>query len=190
MIYPYLPTLLADFFASAAAGHDVSCAHTPKTGPSPVCADASATVVQWTSVTSLVSNACFMFFLSPLTGTWSDCTGRKPFLFVGQSLSLLPYTVLLLNRLTGFSLYFYFPAQCFNGVVSPLVTTLAYVADVLPPHCRAIGFGTIYGAFAAIFAVMPAIGARLGLHKALLLGVTLKLLGLLYTVVRPGTFCA
>ena len=117
-------------------------------------------------------------------GTWSDCVGRRPFLFIGQVLAFLPYLTLLFHFFGGVTLYLYFPAQCLNGTISPMVTTMAYVGDVLPANCRAIGFGAVYGVFAAMLMVLPGIGAVLGFKRALIAGVTCKTLGLVYTVVR------
>ena len=72
----------------------------------------------------------------------------------------------------------------FNGAISPVVSSLAYVADVLKPKYRGAGFGLVLGAFAAGIAVTPKLGILLGLERAVALGVLLKVLGLLYTLVR------
>jgi hypothetical protein len=75
-------------------------------------------------------------------------------------------------------------AQVLNGAISPLVATMAYVADVLPPQSRAVGFGCVYGVFAISFAFMPALGALMGLRTAIITGVAGKCVGVLYTLVR------
>ena len=251
LVLPFVPNLMTDFFASNAAGHAVHCGstHTPHGHSFKFCTDAANTRVVWASFSSFVSNVCFIFFMSPLVGVWSDCSGRKTFLVIGQLLSLGPYCVLLLHRLTGLSLYLYYPmsvrfqsctswpaavcsvlqtvagwvppsqhgrfayaawadctasmyvmpvtcsalvqhfkcvlvVQAVNGIVSPLVVALAFVADVLPPQHRAIGFGYVYGVFAVAFAFVPALGSVIGLQAALVACVAMKVVGVAYTLVR------
>jgi MFS family permease len=111
---PYVPNLMTDFFASESAGHAIAChsAHTAHHGaPSAACKAGADAAVRWASWASFVSNTCLVFFLSPLTGTWSDTVGRVPFLLAGQVFSLLPYLVLLLHQLAGLTLTLYYPAQ-------------------------------------------------------------------------------
>jgi len=77
----------------------------------------------------------------------------------------------------------------FNGAISPVVASLAYVADVLQPKYRGAGFGLVLAVFAAGIAVTPKVGYALGVERAITWGVWMKIAGIVYTFVRPPLRC-
>eukprot|EP00892_Ulva_mutabilis_P000426 jgi/Ulvmu1/10384/UM061_0068.1 len=179
---PFLPDLLTDFFASKVNGSPIRCEDFTANKLPDACLQGSAINVQWTSVTAFFTNSVIIFLCAPMTGVWSDMIGRKPFLILSQFLSVATYAIVLLHVWSGFSLYAYYIVGVVNGAVSPSVVILAAVADVVPPRHRAAMFSITLGAFSAGFAVSPTLGIALGLKKAVALGVSLKALGILYTV--------
>ena len=186
LVLPALPNLLTNFFASKAAGAQIDCQQFTSSHPEP-CIQGSDAYVTWASYSSFVSQVLIAFPLVPLFGSWSDSFGRKPFLVIGQLSNVLPYLVVLLHATPAvqLSLYLYYPCSMLSDGVTPLTAALASVADVMPQQFRAFGFGVFYASMAASFAVMPLLGTWLGLKHALQLGIALKLISIVYTLVRP-----
>jgi MFS family permease len=185
-IVPFVPNIMTDFFASQHSGSTMHCGGWSSSHrPPEACIVGSETSVTWSAYQSFLSNFVLAFLFSPMTGVWSDLIGRKPFLLIGQALSLAPYLILAGNQFFNVSLYFYYPAEALSGVVSTFVAILACVADLIPRRFRAIGFAWTTGVFAITIAVTPALGILMHVRTAILAGVVCKVLGLMYTAVRP-----
>lgn len=184
MIIPYLPSLLTDFFSSKIYGSDIRCEDFEPTGLPDACIQGSAENVFWASITAFITNSVLVFLFAPMTGVWSDILGRKPFLIISLCLSVVSKAIVLFHVFFGTTLYAYYPTEVINGVVSPSVVTLAAVADVTPPRHRAAMFSITLGAFSGGFGIMPKLGVALGLKGAIAVCVALKVLAILYTIVR------
>lgn len=182
---PYLPNLLTDFFSSKIHGSPIRCEEFEYSRLPEACLRGSAVNVYWSSITSFFTNSVLVFLCAPMTGVWSDILGRKPFLILSQVLSMASKVIILAHVFTGTTLYAYYPINLVDGVVSPLVVSLAAMADVVPPQHRAAMFSVTLGSFSVGIAIAPKLGIALGLKKAVALGVLLKALGVLYTIVRP-----
>lgn len=181
---PYLPSLLTDFFASKINGSSIRCEEFPANKLPDPCIEGSVVNVQWSSITSFFTNSIIIFLCAPMTGVWSDMIGRKPFLIISQILSINSKVIVLLHVFSGASLYTYYPVELINGAVSPIVVTLAAIADVVPAQHRAAMFSITLGSFSVGIAFTPKLGIAIGLKNAVALGVALKALGILYTAVR------
>ncbi|KAG7369530.1 major facilitator superfamily transporter [Nitzschia inconspicua] len=114
-----------------------------------VCVQASRDAQTAASISELISNILTLLF-SSMVGSMSDIHGRRPFLIVGISLSLLgPITLLwtVLRPDVSPKLYYY-AAKPSNGFVHWMVVTLSIVADTLPDHRqRAAGVGLVMAGF-------------------------------------------
>lgn len=189
-ILPFIPNIMTDFFASQYSGRIMHCGGGTSSShrPPEACIVGSQTSVAWSAYQSFLSNFILAFLFAPMTGVWSDIIGRKPFMLLGQGLALAPYLVLAGSQFFNVSLYLYYPAEVLNGMISTPVVTLAYVADVLPPQFRATGFACVTALLSICFALTPAAGSLMGVRTALLVGLVCKVLGMLYTVVRPVCF--
>lgn len=148
------------------------------------CIQGSAESVMWSSYSSFISNAVLAFLLYPVTGVWSDMVGRKPFLIMGQAIAVLPLLVIFFNVTAGLSLYVYYPILVLSEVISTVSITLAMISDCLPPEHRAAGFAVTLGSLSLALAFAPIVGQTLGLQGAIVAAIVLKMLGILYTMVR------
>ena len=101
-----------------------------------VCSDANGLSAQVSSVIESVVN--FLVFLaSPLLGAWSDAVGRRPVLIFNATVPLLSgFALLLFTWVSGFSLWFYLIAKGSLQMVFNQGTSIAYVADLMPPQSR------------------------------------------------------
>lgn len=105
-LFPLVPTLLTNFFASERQhGAAIDCegfAH----GQAPAaCQNAHADVVSWSSWTSFASNTLVAFLFQPLVGRLSDIHGRKTYIIAAISLTLLPVGVVLAHLRFQLALY-------------------------------------------------------------------------------------
>jgi MFS family permease len=179
-----MPDLMANFFAGQISRTRVHCQEYAVRELPLACVEGSAASVTWSSVTSFFSNAILAFFLYPMTGVWSDMIGRTPFLILAQFLAVLPKIVVLLHVMFDVSLYLFYPFKMLDGMIPLMVVTLAYISDCLPGEHKAAGFSMSLGALSAGIAIAPLIGHALGLQGAILTGIGLKLVGIVYTWVR------
>lgn len=100
MVYPYLPSLMTDFFASKAAGHQIMCGDYGPGHAPPECVDAHSTAVVWQSWTSFVSQR-WVAGASPMDGSvpsWSLLffpPGPRMLNFLVKSLAVSPAPLLV-----------------------------------------------------------------------------------------------
>jgi MFS transporter, DHA1 family, tetracycline resistance protein len=83
-------------------------------------------------------------------------------IILGLSLNCLsPLCLLLLQIFPTMSPTWYYVASGSSGLVNWVSVTLSALADVLPPHLRAAGFGILLATFSLGFALSPILAAIL-----------------------------
>lgn len=161
MVVPYLPQLLTDFFASAAAGEPVACGGYRGREPA-ACVDAHSAVTTWQAWASFVSQSVLSFLINPVVGALSDRHGRVPFLVLAQLASLLPLLALFAYLHLGVSLLWIFPGSAVASGFSSLTVSLAYAADLTPAPSRPAVFGAVSAATALSFLAGPVLAGLIG----------------------------
>lgn len=111
----------------------------------------------------LTTWSLMQFIFSPIIGTWSDRSGRRPVLILSALGLGLDYIIMALAP----NLAWLFLGRVLSGILaSSQPSASAYVADVTPPERRAVAFGTIGAVWGAGFIVGPAIGGALGFFSS------------------------
>ncbi|KAL3523647.1 hypothetical protein ACH5RR_016481 [Cinchona calisaya] len=92
----------------------------------------------------------FKMVAAPVVGQLSDDYGRKPLLLVSISTSVVPFTLLAINKSRGF-VYAYYVVHIISLIFegSIFCITAAYVADVVDDNKKAAGFSWMMGLFSA-----------------------------------------
>jgi DHA1 family tetracycline resistance protein-like MFS transporter len=99
------------------------------------------------------------FLFAPALGVLSDRLGRRPVILIALLGSGIDYFAMALAP----NVTILFITRVVNGLSGATFTVAsAYVADVTPPHKRAVGFGLIGAAFGLGFVIGPVIGGVLG----------------------------
>mmetsp|Transcript_11362 Transcript_11362/g.19903 ORF Transcript_11362/g.19903 Transcript_11362/m.19903 type:complete len:674 (-) Transcript_11362:762-2783(-) len=179
-LFPVIPTLITNGFASQAAGHPIDCqVFTPATSPKE-CHDAHAQAVTWNSWSSFVSGSVLSFLCAPTVGRLSDIWGRKPFLLTGVAFSLAPMLVLLVHIWGWVAIEWYYVMNVFGGVVSCFSVTISALADRLPQQHMAVTIGYLSAAFSIGILVGPILGGFISTQMAVYVCVTMICATLVY----------
>ncbi|KAG1664048.1 hypothetical protein FOA52_010468 [Chlamydomonas sp. UWO 241] len=182
-LFPIIPTIQTNGFASAAAGHYIDCQEfTPDTAPRE-CREAHAQAVTWGSWTSFVSGSILSFFFSPVVGHLSDHWGRRPFMLIGIALALAPMAMIMLNVWGWVSIFWYYPINATSGIVSSFSMTLTAVADLMAPRHRAASAAFIMAMFSIGLIIGPLAGGRMTPDQAVYTCMGLTLAAGLYVLV-------
>ncbi|KAF5835498.1 major facilitator superfamily domain-containing protein [Dunaliella salina] len=160
ILFPIIPTIITNGFASEDAGHAVECQKFAPPQPA-FCRNAHAEAVKWTSWTSFVSTSLLSFLCAPNVGSFSDRHGRKPFMLVGMFLALLPMCALMLHVKGLIPIRWYYPCSALNGMVSSFSLSITSIADLLHSTHRATAVGYMSTCFSVGILVGPVIGAGL-----------------------------
>jgi DHA1 family tetracycline resistance protein-like MFS transporter len=103
--------------------------------------------------------ALMQFLFSPVVGSLSDRSGRRPVVLLSNFGLAADYVLMALAP----SLWWLFIGRVISGITSSSISTaFAYIADVTPPEKRATVFGKIGVAFGAGFILGPALGGVFG----------------------------
>lgn len=107
----------------------------------------------------LTTWSLMQFIFSPIIGTWSDRSGRRPVLILSALGLGADYIIMALAP----NLAWLFLGRILSGILaSSQPSAAAYVADVTPPERRAVAFGMIGAVWGLGFIIGPAIGGALG----------------------------
>ncbi|XP_072981473.1 uncharacterized protein [Typha angustifolia] len=93
----------------------------------------------------------FKMLVLPILGQLADECGRKPLLLLTLSTSIVPFFVLAWNE-SRTAVYIYLILRTISYILSQgsiFCISVAYAADVVEPHKRAVAFGFITGLFSA-----------------------------------------
>ncbi|XP_073013417.1 uncharacterized protein [Typha latifolia] len=93
----------------------------------------------------------FKMLVLPILGQLADECGRKPLLLLTLSTSIVPFFVLAWNE-SRTAVYVYLILRTISYILSQgsiFCISVAYAADVVEPHKRAVAFGFITGLFSA-----------------------------------------
>ncbi|XP_031114595.1 hippocampus abundant transcript-like protein 1 [Ipomoea triloba] len=93
----------------------------------------------------------FKMVVLPVLGQLSDDYGRKPLLLVTVSTTIIPFTLLAINKSRGF-VYAYYVLRTISYIISQgsiFCISVAYAADVIEESNRAAAFSWITGLFSA-----------------------------------------
>nr|GLL40126.1 hippocampus abundant transcript-like protein 1 [Ipomoea trifida] len=93
----------------------------------------------------------FKMVVLPVLGQLSDDYGRKPLLLVTVSTTIIPFTLLAINKSRGF-VYAYYVLRTISYIISQgsiFCISVAYAADVIEESNRAAAFSLITGLFSA-----------------------------------------
>lgn len=94
----------------------------------------------------------FRMVVVPILGQLSDDYGRKPFLLIAVSTTILPYILLVINQSTGF-VYAYYALRTLSNIFSShgnlFCLSFAYAADVIDESNRFAVFSWMTGLFSA-----------------------------------------
>ncbi len=109
----------------------------------------------------IAAYAAMQFLFAPIWGRLSDRIGRKPILIGSLIGDAVFYTMFAFAQ---HSIVLLFTARLLAGIFSSASISVAqaYVADVTPPHLRAMGLGYLGAAFGVGFILGPAFGGWLG----------------------------
>lgn len=182
-----VPAVLTDQYAKLYHGFDAydHCSnYSSKDSKPQPCLDGSSDAQTAAAISSFVSNA-FTFFTSSVIGTLSDQYGRRGFLILGQFLSCLAPTVLVLIQMfpTTVKPRWYYIASSLSGMISWISIALSSLSDVVPNHWRAPVFGLLLSAFSLGFAFSPLLALKMTHYTVSMVSFTLLLFGLLYSIV-------
>ncbi|CAG9465886.1 unnamed protein product [Pedinophyceae sp. YPF-701] len=183
MIFPYLPQLMVDFFASEEAGYDLTCADSPGADQPQACRDAYSTVVTWQAWKSFASQAVLSFLLTPAVGRWSDLRGRRPVILFCTSLDILPLLALLAYLSGAVRLYAFWPLSALNQAVNSSAVILSWVSDVVRPSRRAAAFGALTAVAVFGMAGGPLAALFSGPRPATVAALCVRLVGVAYALV-------
>lgn len=134
IIIPVLPSLIADYAGSEAAGG-------------------------WMNGVFVALWAGMQFVASPIVGSLSDRYGRRPVILLSTAGLSADYVLMALAP----NLWWLAIGRIVAGVTSSSFSTaFAYMADITPPEGRARAYGLIGAAFSGGFIAGPMIGGFLG----------------------------
>jgi len=100
------------------------------------------------------------FLMSGTIGVISDSKGRKNLLILAEIVAFLPNVMLLVWFRTPISIYAYYSARSFTGLMNSVAVGVAYVVDKTSDANRAVCIGILV-AIAALGAVSSPIGAAM-----------------------------
>mmetsp|Transcript_39772 Transcript_39772/g.118374 ORF Transcript_39772/g.118374 Transcript_39772/m.118374 type:complete len:610 (-) Transcript_39772:1609-3438(-) len=182
VLFPIVPTIQTNGFASAAIGHVIDCQEfTPETAPQE-CVEAHAQAVTWGSWTSFVSGSILSFLCSPVVGHLSDHWGRRPFMLVGIGIAIGPMVVIMFNLWGWLSIFWYYPFQALNGIVSSFSMVLTCVADVMEPRHRAAAAAFVLAMFSIGLIIGPIVGGIISPDQAVYVCISLTVCAALYVL--------
>jgi MFS family permease len=181
-----VPAVLTDQYAKLYYGFDLydHCSNysTKDSKPQP-CLDGSSDAQTAAAISSFISNA-FTFFTSSVIGTLSDQYGRRGFLILGQFLSCLaPTALVLIQMFPTVKPQWYYIATSLSGMISWISIALSSLSDVVPNHWRAPVFGLLLSAFSLGFAFSPSLALKMTHYTVSMVSFILLLFGLLYSIV-------
>lgn len=105
--------------------------------------------------------AFMQFICAPVQGALSDRFGRRPIILLSNFGLALSYLLLALAP----NLYVLLVSRLISGATAASMSVGgAYIADVMPPGRRSIGFGKINVAIGIGLVLGPAMGGMLGAH--------------------------
>eukprot|EP00197_Chlamydomonas_leiostraca_P005577 CAMPEP_0202867458 /NCGR_PEP_ID=MMETSP1391-20130828/9446_1 /ASSEMBLY_ACC=CAM_ASM_000867 /TAXON_ID=1034604 /ORGANISM="Chlamydomonas leiostraca, Strain SAG 11-49" /LENGTH=684 /DNA_ID=CAMNT_0049547505 /DNA_START=141 /DNA_END=2195 /DNA_ORIENTATION=- len=181
-VFPVIPTIITNGFASQAAGKPVDCQQfTPATSP-PECRNAHSQAVFWNSWTSFVSGTILSSLCAPAVGKLSDIWGRKPFILAAVGLAFAPMLVLVVHLWGWVPIEWYFVTSTLGGVVSSFSMTMVAVADLLQPAFRATAIGYISATFSIGVLLGPVLGGYISNLAAIYVCITMMAFTWLYVL--------
>lgn len=181
-----VPAVLTDQYAKLYYGFDANdhCSnYTTKDSKPQPCLDGSSDAQTAAAISSFISNTN-TFFTSSVIGTLSDQYGRRGFLILGQFLSCLaPTALVILQAFPSVKPRWYYIATALSGMVSWISIALSSLSDVVPKHWRAPVFGLLLSAFSLGFAFSPLLALKMTHFTVSMVSFLLLLFGLVYSIV-------
>lgn len=132
---------------------------------------------------SLINN--FLSFLfCPMFGAISDCKGRRLFILLGLSISIMPQIALVcLLEIDDLNPYFYYTTIGLAGCISWFAIMVAGVSDVIRPKYRTAAYGITSVGWGVGFSLAPCIAVPLSDSAAVYCSVTLLCCGFMYALI-------
>ena len=158
-----VPEVLSDRFARTSHHYDgAPCSTFDDRSDIPVeCVQGGEDAQRFAADANLIKNVLIFLFAS-IVGSMTDCRGRKVFLAFSFLLSsLAPIVLALMQYFKTMNPYYYYAADCSNGLISGLTLMLTMLSDCLPPRFRAAGCGLFLAFFLSGFAMSQVLAITL-----------------------------